>query len=208
APLFLQARFPEFLSVDEGYALGSEMPELPQDFDQLDADDKEIAEFKLQEAKLAKAYELSSRSQNKQTCKAFFMPSFLWDLFVRCGEASEEGIIPLRACLIQLSKSWQDLGFAGDCPFSFSEDDIQKHNQEFEEFRDFHRIQEIARKHLVTDSEGWVAPQLDFTIKQQQNEKLLQLVMRRSNEYNKSPEEIQNLAVFRVFIDSYLRNVS
>ncbi|KAF2470775.1 uncharacterized protein BDR25DRAFT_334347 [Lindgomyces ingoldianus] len=144
SPLFLQARFPEFLSVDEDYALGSELPGLPQNYNQMDADDKEIAEFKLREAKLAKAYELST----------LFIPSFLRELFIRCGEASEGGVIPLRACIIQLSEVWNDVGFTGKCPFSFSEDDMQKHDLQFEEYRDLHRVQEIARKHLDTDSEG------------------------------------------------------
>lgn len=196
SPLFLQARFPEFLPVDEDYAFGSEIPKLPPNYDQMDADDKEIAGFKLQEAKLAKAYELSSGSQNKQAYKALFIPSFLRELFVRCGEVSEEGVIPLRACLIQLSKAWNDVGFTGKCPFSFSEDDIQKHDQQFEEYRNFHRVQEIARTLLDTDSEGWVAPQLDFAMKQQQNEELLQLIMSRSNEYNKSPEGVQRIWPF------------
>lgn len=93
------------------------------------------------------------------------MLSFLQDLFSRCGKASEEGIIPLRACLIQIGKAWDDVGFGGQCPFDFNEEDIQKHNQQFQEFRDFHEIREIARKHLDTDFEGWITPQLDFTLK-------------------------------------------
>lgn len=55
SPLFLQARFPEFLSVDGDYTLGSKIPEILRYFHQMDADDKEIAEFKLKEAKLAEA---------------------------------------------------------------------------------------------------------------------------------------------------------
>ncbi|KAF2276240.1 uncharacterized protein EI97DRAFT_377861 [Westerdykella ornata] len=196
SPLFLQARFPEFLSVDEDYALGSEFPELPQDYHQMDADEQEIAEFKLKEAKLAKAYELSTGPQNKQAYKALFLPSFLRELFIRCGEASEEGVIPLRACLIQLSEVWNEVGFTGKCPFSFSEDDRQKHDQQFEEYRHFHKVQEIAREHLDTDSEGWIAPQFDFAMKQQQNERLLQMVMHRSSEYNKSPEEVRRIWPF------------
>jgi hypothetical protein len=196
SPLFLQARFREFLSVNEEYALGSKIPEPSQDYHQMDADDKEIAEFQLKEAKLAKAYELSSGSKNKQAYKALFIPSFLRELFTRCGEVSEEGVIPLRACLIELSGVWNDVGFTGECPFSFSDDDMQKHDQQFKEYRDFRRVQEIARKLLDTDSEGWIAPQLDFATKQQQNEELLQMVMHRSNEYNKSPEEARRIWPF------------
>lgn len=101
-------------------------------------------------------------------------------------------------CLVkQLTKLvWNDVEFAGKCRFSFSEDDMHKHDQQFEEYCEFHRVQEITRKHLDTDSEGWIAPQLDFAMKQQQNERLLQMVMYRSNEYNKSPEGVQRIWPF------------
>lgn len=106
SPLFFQARFPEFLPVEEDYALGtSEFPKLPQNYDEMKADDKEYAEYKLKEAKLAKVYELSSGSKNNQAYKALRIPSFLRELFIRCGEVSEEGMIPLRVCLIELSKA-------------------------------------------------------------------------------------------------------
>lgn len=196
SPLLLQARFPEFLSVDPDFVLDSAMPELPEDYDTLDAVDKQIAEFKMRQAKMAKAYEVASSVHNPQAYKAFFVPTFLQDLFTRCGEASEEGIVPLRACLIQIAEAWDDVGFEDQCPFTFNEEDIEKHKQQFQEYRDFHRIQEIARKLLNTDSEGWISPQLDFGLKAQQNKDLLEEAMRRSSEYNKSPEEVRRIWPF------------
>jgi hypothetical protein len=196
SPLLLQARFPEFLSVDPDFVLDSAMPKLPENYETLDAVDKQITEFKTRQAKMAKAYEVASSVHNPQAYKALFMPSFLQDLFTRSGEASEEGIIPLRACLIQIAGVWDGVGFRGQCPFNFNEEDIQKHNQQFQEYRDFHEIQEIARKFLDTDSEGWISPQLDFTSKVQQNKDLLEEVMRRSSEYNKSSEEVRRIWPF------------
>ncbi|KAF2463512.1 uncharacterized protein BDR25DRAFT_383569 [Lindgomyces ingoldianus] len=194
SPLFLQARFPGFLPIEEYYSLGTtELPKLPQNYDEMDADDKEYAEYKLKEAKLAKVYELSSASENNQAYKALRIPSFVRELFIRCGEVSEEGIVPLRACLIEISKTWTDLGFIDQCPVSFSEDDLQRHERQFQEYRDYHKIHELARKILGTDFEGWITPQVDFATKQQQNEALLQEIMRRSAEYNKSPEEIRRI---------------
>jgi hypothetical protein len=94
SPLFLQARFPAFLPIEEDYVLGTtELPELPPNYDEMDADDKEYAEYKLKEAKLAKVYELSSGSGNNQAYKALRIPSFLRELFIRCAEVSEEGVV-------------------------------------------------------------------------------------------------------------------
>ncbi|KAF9690849.1 hypothetical protein EKO04_011150 [Ascochyta lentis] len=194
SPLFIQARFPEFLPVEEDYALGTtDCPKLPQNYNEMDVSDKEYADHKLKEAKLAKVYELSSGSENNQAYKALRVPSFFRELFIRCGEVSEEGVIPLRACLIELSKAWNDLGFAGQCPVTFSEDDLKRHERQFQEYRDYHKIHELAMKILGTDSEGWITPQVDFAAKQQQNEELLREVMRRSTEYKKSPEEIRRI---------------
>jgi hypothetical protein len=163
SPLFLQARFPEFLPVEEKYVLGTtDLPKLPQNYSEMDVSDKEYADHKLKEAKLAKVYELSSASKNNQAYKALHVPSFLRELFIWCGEVSEEGMIPLQACLIELSKAWNNLGFAGQCPVIFSEDDLKRHEQQFQEYRDYHGIYELARKILGTDSEGWISPQLDF----------------------------------------------
>ncbi|KAH7381591.1 kinase-like domain-containing protein [Pyrenochaeta sp. MPI-SDFR-AT-0127] len=193
-PIFIQARFPKMLPVEEDYALGmNNLPKLPQNYSEMDAKDKEYAEYKLKEARLAKLYELKLGLENNQAHKAFHMPSFLRELFIRCVEVSEEGVIPLRACLIELSSVWNDLGFTDQCPFNFSEDDLQKHEQQFERYRDYHNVHELARKILDTDSEGWISPYLDFATKQQQNEELLQEVMRQSIEYNKSPEEIRRI---------------
>lgn len=82
------------------------------------------------------------------------MPWFARELFVRCDEVSEEGAIPLRACLIDFAYAWSELGFLGECPFSFSEEDMREHDQQFQDYREFHRVQELARKLLCTDSEG------------------------------------------------------
>ena len=197
SPLLLQARFPEFLSLDDsGYVIDSAMPELPENYDTLDALDKQIAEYKTRLAKMAKGYEASSGLYNPQAYRAFVLAEFIQNLFTRCGEASEEGVIPLRACLIEIAGTWDGFGFEGQCPFSFNEEDIQKHEQQFQDYRNFHGIHEVARKLLDTDSEGWISPQLDFTLKAQLNKDLLEEVMRRSGEYNKSPEEVRRIWPF------------
>ncbi|KAF2240280.1 hypothetical protein BU26DRAFT_470903 [Trematosphaeria pertusa] len=198
SPLYLQARFPEFLSVDDDYVLGlTEEPKLPQDYQDMDTNDKKLAELKFEDTKMSKFYELSTANQHLRAHHAFLMPQFTRELFIRCGEVSEEGAIPLRACLIEFADAWSELGLLGECPFSFSEEDIRKHDQQFRDYRDFHRVQEIARKLLSTDSEGWISPQLDFAERQRMNTELLQEIMRRSNEYNKTAEEIRSIWPFR-----------
>jgi hypothetical protein len=192
SPSFIQARFPAFLPIEEDFALGTtNIPELPHNYNEMDSDDQEYAKHKLKEAKLARIYELSSGSENFQAYKALSIPSFLRELFIRCGEVSEEGVIPLRACLIELCATWHEFGFMNPCPISFDEDSLQWHEKQFKEYRDYHKVHELARKILGTDFEGWISPHVDFAAKQQQNAKLLEEFMHRSNEFNKSPEDLR-----------------
>lgn len=142
------------------FVLDSAMPELPGNHETLDAVDKHIAELKMREAQMVKVYEVAALIHNPQAYKAFFMPSFVQGLFNRCGEASGEGIISLRECLIHIAEVWDDVGFESQCPINFTEEDIQKHKQQFQKYHDFHRIQQLAGKLLDTDSEGWISPRL------------------------------------------------
>lgn len=82
-------------------------------------------------------------------------------------------MIPVRASLIQLAEAWDEAGFKGPCLFSFSEEEIEKHNEQLQKYRDIMMVQGIARKLLDTDPEGWISPQLDFAVKARQNKKLL-----------------------------------
>jgi hypothetical protein len=198
SPMFIQARLPEFLPAGDDFTLGTtELPQLPQNFDEMDAEDQKYAEYKLLEAKLAKGYELACGVENNQAYKAFGIPSFVRELFVRCGEVSEEGVIPLRACLIEMSKMWHDLRFTAPCPIRFSEDDLQRHEEQFDAYRNFHALHEFARNILSTDFEGWVAPQFDFEAKKQRNHDLMQEFMSRSAEFNMSPEDVQRTWPYR-----------
>ena len=102
----------------------------------------------------------------------------------------------LRANLIQLAEVWDDVGFVGQCPIRFSEEEIKKHNEQFQRYRDIKSTKGIARKLFDTDSEGWRSPQLDFALKVRQNKELLEGAMRRSSEYNMSPEEVSRIWPF------------
>ncbi|KAI1521886.1 serine threonine protein kinase [Pyrenophora tritici-repentis] len=180
SPLYLQARFPEFLSVDDDYVLGlTEKPKLPQDYQDMGANDKKLAEIKFENTKMSKFYELSTANQHLRAHHAFLMPQYTRELFIRCGEVSEEGVISLHACLIEFADTWSELGFPDECPLSSSEEDIRKHDQQFQSYRDFHRVQEMARKLFSTDSEGWISPQLDFAKWQRMNIELLQVLTRQ-----------------------------
>ncbi|KAF2148923.1 hypothetical protein K461DRAFT_288330 [Myriangium duriaei CBS 260.36] len=174
-PAFLQARWPEFLKPPPKYDYPSGMvqPRLPDDFDDLDEESKGLALQELAQAKLAKAYEASLFLENKAAHIAMTAPRVFRELFTRCGEVSEVGMVPLRECLIELTANWASLGFVGDPPYSFTEEEIVAHETEFDRYQAWANVHSFAEQCLETDSDGWIAPQLDITEQRKKNERLM-----------------------------------
>lgn len=180
SPLFLQARWPAFLSPPEGYCEGPEHPKLPENFDDLDADDKNIVLFTKDRATSAKAYEVATYLNNHDAYIAkweIFDP--LRELFSRIGDTWDDGVVPLRTCLIRIVENWGQMGFSDPCPIHFTSAEIASHEKQLSEYTRWHEIQEFAQKYLDTDAEGWVPPGVDWAKKQLQNKALLELMIER-----------------------------
>ncbi|KOS42939.1 hypothetical protein ACN38_g6178 [Penicillium nordicum] len=191
-PAFLQARWPVFLKPweESEYVRGPVQVKLPDDFDQLDEEAKRAALSEWEQDMLAKTYEIATYLENRLAYTAMNVPRVFRELFVRCGEISEMGILPLRECLIEISQSWSNLGFSGECPFSFTEEEIQIHERQFASYKDWHQVQAIARECLDTDADGWISPQLDFENKRSLNKQLQDMYIRQFAG-EKTPEEVK-----------------
>ncbi|KAL2866083.1 uncharacterized protein BJX67DRAFT_372762 [Aspergillus lucknowensis] len=171
-PLFLQARWPVFLQPPQEYTKGLVQPELPGDFNSLDKDEKATALHDWTQAKLAKAYDVSTFLEDRLAHNAMAVPSVFPELFICVGETSDVGIVPLRECLIEVFQ-----------------------NCKFAKYQEWNEVQQLAQRSLDTDAEGWVAPQLDFAEKQRQNKELLSMyVARMAGE--KSAEEARRIWPF------------
>ncbi|KAI9685112.1 MAG: hypothetical protein M1820_010834 [Bogoriella megaspora] len=169
APLFLQARWPRFLSPPKNYPVGVVRPKLPENYEDLNKYEKELAEHEFKQATAAKAYELRCGLDNKGAYWAMEIPIVYRELFNCCANTREEGPVPLRSCLIEIHNSWQDLGLPGSCPYEFREEDIQNNEREFQKYDEWDNVQKFARKYLATDAEGWISPEVDFPRMQEQN---------------------------------------
>ncbi|KAJ9261706.1 hypothetical protein DTO195F2_3964 [Paecilomyces variotii] len=194
-PAFLQGQWPIFLKPPHSYIKGLVQPKLPDEFDELVEDSKLLAQREWSQAKLAKAYEVSTYLEDRVAHEAMNVPRVFRELFIRCGEVSEVGVIPLRACLIEIFQNWSTLGFTGQCPFSFTEEEIDTHEQQFLEYQAWHEVQRLAWECLDTDAEGWVAPEVDIAEKRKQNKELLSMFIERMAG-EKSPEEAMKMWPF------------
>ncbi|KFY81622.1 hypothetical protein V500_11237 [Pseudogymnoascus sp. VKM F-4518 (FW-2643)] len=178
-PAFLQEKWPIFLKPPSNYAEGYVLPKLPDDFENLDSDDKALAMLEWNQTRVAKAYELANFEENRPAYDAMNIPRVFKEFFVRCSEVSEYGVIPLRTCLIEIFQSWVSLGFTGSCPYSFSDAEIQENELRFQDYHAWHAVQELAKTCLDADADGWISPELDFEEKQRQNKELLGLFIER-----------------------------
>ncbi|KAI1961963.1 hypothetical protein LOZ58_003041 [Ophidiomyces ophidiicola] len=179
------------------YERGIFKVKLRDDFDTLDEDGKMLAMREWSQVKLAKAYEISSLLENKPAHRAMNVPRVFRELFLRCGEVSEIGVLPLRACLMEHFQNWSDLGFSVECPLSFTQEQVDTHDRQFSEYQGWYKIQALARECLDTDAEGWVAPGLDVNEKRMQNEELLSMYI-QSVAGEKSAEEARAIWPFPV----------
>ncbi|CEJ62630.1 hypothetical protein PMG11_11125 [Penicillium brasilianum] len=180
-PAFLQAQWPIFLRPPQNYdyVRGIFQPQLPEDFDKLDEESRIIALREWSQVKLAKAYEVSTYLEDRAAHDAMSVPHVFRELFIRCGEVSEVGIVPLRACLIEICQNWANLGFSGECPYSFSQAELDEHERQFAEYQAWYEVRMLAEECLDTDAEGWIAPQLDINEKRRQNEELMALYIEK-----------------------------
>ena len=179
SPMFLQVRWPEFLKRPKNYTVGLVKPKLPDNFDDLDTEDKELAMYEWKQRTRAKAYEVSNFLNNRESHRALNVPRLFRELFLRTAQIWEEGVVPLRACFIEIFSNWQGLGMPGDCPFAFTDNEINQHEQQFEQYQEWQEVHEFAREYLDTDADGWIPPESNVNEKRERNEALLELTLQR-----------------------------
>ncbi|PWY86431.1 hypothetical protein BO94DRAFT_556904 [Aspergillus sclerotioniger CBS 115572] len=156
APLFIQAQFPEFLRPPKGYSPGTEVPTLPDNFDELDPDEKERATQEQTLAAQSKYYEMSCLVYNKSVYDAMKLDRQLWEPFTCCQLFSNGSMVPLRNSLIRISQDWKQLGLPGSCPFEFTEEDLGRHSDQVQHYQDHVYLWDLVKGQLRTDDTGWV----------------------------------------------------
>ncbi|KAE8357814.1 kinase-like domain-containing protein [Aspergillus caelatus] len=155
-PLFIQAQFPEFITPPKGYNPGTDLPSLPDGFDDLSSEQKEQATIENELASRSKYYEMSSLAHNKHVYNAMKLDRRLWEPFTYCQLFSHGSLVPLRHCLIRLYQDWSLLGLPGSCPFLISEHELQRHEKQKLQYEDRLYLWDLVKNQLSTDNAGWV----------------------------------------------------
>lgn len=156
APLLLQSRFPDFLRPPKNYDSGTEMPRLPDNINELDPDEREQAAREHALASLSKYYEMSCLAYNKRVYDALKLDRRIWEPFTCCQLFFDGSLVPLRNSLVRISQDWNALGLPGNCPFVFTEEELQRHDKQVVQYQDRLYLWDIAKTQLCTDDSGWV----------------------------------------------------
>ena len=158
APLLLQCRVPFFLEPPKGYVRGAKAPELPENYNQLDDIQQLQAKEEMDRATRWKMYETYTLIKNLDVYNALGVDRRLWEPLGRCGKSFDyNNIVPLRSSLIRVCNEWSLLQLPGECPFSFSKGELEKHQEESIRHQDKVYLQALARDQLGADDEGWIS---------------------------------------------------
>ena len=172
SPMFLQVGWPEFYTSPTNHVKGLAPPKLPNNYKNLKFKEKKNAKRELKREFRAKAWELGTYRHNMTIGQSLWVPDILKEVFLRCGNDLDDGVIPLRQFLLQMSHQWTGLGLPGTAPFTLTDQELTAHQAKWEEYCQWYEIQEAAREALDADWQGWVNRRENWKKKQAQNKAL------------------------------------
>lgn len=192
-PAFTHVQWPSFIFPPEDYKIGMVAPELPNNFDEMDADERSFVISERDKAILSKCYEAALAKRHLASYLALTrVGPAIRHLFTLAENTHTDGIVPLRDAVIQLSKNWVRMGFEGPCPYAVSDDDALRHMVELARYEDWRKLQSYTQESLQSDEDGRVSPELDFDKVKARHDELFQVYMARATE-EVSEEEARRL---------------
>ncbi|KAG2419465.1 hypothetical protein HFD88_004261 [Aspergillus terreus] len=80
----------------------------------------------------------------------------LFRLFHYCHTTWGDSAPAVRQKLIELSTRWKELGLQGSCPFSPTDEELERHARDYDDFEAVQRLKLLLKHTLNTNSDGWV----------------------------------------------------
>ncbi|KAH5433184.1 hypothetical protein HBI32_055360 [Parastagonospora nodorum] len=130
-PVFIGARPPLVLD----YAVEM-MMKLPDSFKTLDDATKDKLRYQVAQSILIHTYETCTAEQNPLMNKVIRHPhgQTLKQLEAFAGSTWDNCLFPFEECLIRVESEWDHFGTDEPCPYSFSAEELQQHDQEADTF--------------------------------------------------------------------------
>ncbi|KAJ5511951.1 Aminoglycoside phosphotransferase [Penicillium expansum] len=173
APLFYHADVPRMCTHHGPLQEGWVVPERPEDFDSLSAEEQRKIDNDLESQILHKYYEAQvykrsprhwSVLQNKR------IPIIRKPVWLVTGVWENRNLVFLRESLISLFAHWEELLPDIPCPISFTNEDVELHSKEEENIRGVGKLLTVFRDESVLPVDGMVEPE-DYDIAQKNSRK-------------------------------------
>lgn len=104
-------------------------------------------------------------SQTFDVCMKGFVPKLraaralddtLFRPFRYCHSSWKDSAAAVRQSLIEVSKSWKELGLPGSCPYLPTKEELAEHKKQYEDFETVQKLKLWLIRVLDTNSDGWV----------------------------------------------------
>ncbi|KAG9200399.1 Phosphotransferase enzyme [Epicoccum nigrum] len=130
-PPFLGANPPSLLH----YSIDM-MMFLPENFKTLDDAMKEQLRYQVAQSIMIHTYETSTRKQNPVMFKVMHLPhgSTLKQLEAFANSTWDNTLFPFEECLIRMEREWEAFNTNTTCPYQFTQEELERHNDEIEPF--------------------------------------------------------------------------
>lgn len=80
----------------------------------------------------------------------------LFRLFHYCHTSWRDSAAAVRQELIDFAAQWTELGLQGQCPFSMTEEELEKHAKQYEDFESIQDLKLFLKNTLHTSYDRWV----------------------------------------------------
>lgn len=182
-PRFTEVRWPLFLTMGGDAEDGQE-------------DAKCEAQRKHEEAMRIKCYEAALVKSHREPYLDLPEHVAVRRLFTLCPITYQDGILPVRDCLVKLFQYWGRLGLSKNCPYHFSATEIAQHEKQWAEYQEWLKLREQTHDMLKSNDGGWIPPGVDFEETKSKHQMLYEHFIRTKMKYM-SKEEARKLWFFR-----------
>lgn len=137
------------------------LPEEPEDdtFNQDDLKAPGQNERELKDAMIChQTYDVLMKGVVPKTRPARLLDPTLFRIFQYCHTSWRDSAAALRQELIEISARWAELGLElqGPCPYSPTQEELNQHARDYEDFETSQRLKSWLKASLNTNSDGWV----------------------------------------------------
>lgn len=173
APLFYHAAVPKMCTHHGPLQEGWVVPERPEEFDSLSAEEQRKIDDDLESQILHKYYEAQVYKRSSRYWSILQnerIPIIRKPVWLVTGVWENRDLFFLRESLMSLFAHWEQLVPGAPCPISFTNEDVELHSKEEENITGVGKLLTLFRDESVLPVDGMVDPK-DYEIAQQNSRK-------------------------------------